>query len=234
MTTLLPVVELPEELQEPPFDLGDTGRRLYAGTPGIGHADAENGWAWAHLCAVLGGMFDPVAEVVRPDTDGNAGWTALASPFRSPPAWLRVTAQWGGVRMSAQEAMSEAELRELLATGAPGIWRATRRQIIAAIRRFLPADTADRYIFIEERVGDDPYELRVFTYTFVPHDPAKVRAALLDALPVGRHLAYEVRRGQMYAMLRDRNGGLTYDDVNAMYATYTAVHHDDPTEEVSS
>lgn len=224
----LPRIEFPDDLREPPAEILDSwcGRWLYVRTAAIAYADAENDWVWAHLCAVIGALFDPIAEMVLEDAEGNPGWTALASPRRCPSRFFIVTSQWAGLRR--WDAMTEEEAREVIIRGAPGVWAATQRGVTAAVRRFLPADMADRYLFINPRVGDNPYRWDVYTYTFVDHDEAEVRRALLDAVPAGRNLTYEVRRGQMWAMLRDRDGGLTWGDVKANYESWRAVAADHP------
>jgi hypothetical protein len=214
----------------PPFDLGQTGADLYEATAPIAYADRENAWAWATLMYALSELLDVVAEMVRDDAAGNPGWTALASPARCPEPWLRVLAQWAGIRR--WDAMSAADLRELIGPRAPGLWRGTRAAMIAAARRFLPPGMADHYLYFEERAritGDeavDAYHLRVFTYSFIDHDPEQVRAALDAAKPAGLILTYEVRRGQSWAMLRQR--GQTWAEVNESYASWHDVHLDEP------
>lgn len=206
-----------------------TGEDLYEGTHPAAFADAETGGAWAKLCAALGELLDPIAEVTRPD-DGSEPWVVLASPERCPTEWLRVLAQWAGIRRP--DAMSEADLRELIATGGPGMWRGTRQAMIAAVRRFLPPGTADELLYFEERAVinaelDPAYCLRVFTYTFVDHDPVLVRAALEAAKPAGIVLDYQVRRGQAWFMLRNRRE--SWAEVNATYADWDEVRGDMPT-----
>lgn len=215
----------------PPFDLGDTGRDLYAGTEPVAYADRELDWPWARFMAALSWILDPVAEMVRDDDAGNEGWTALGSPSRCPEPWLRVLAQWAGIRR--WDAMSPEDLRELIGPRAPGMWRGTRAAMIAAARRFMPPDAADNLLYFEERAaitGDeqiDAYQLRVFTYSFVDHDPALVRAALEAAKPAGINLTYEVRTGQAYFMLRRRVEN--YAEMRQLYPNYDAVRRDQPT-----
>lgn len=200
---------------EPPFDMGDTGRDLYAATEPIAYADPEFDWPWARFCASVAELLDPVSIMVRDDADGNEGWTALASPTRCPEPWLRVLAQWAGVRR--WDALSSDDLRQLINGRAPGLWRGTRDALIAAVRRFYPPELApEELLYFEERsviTGDeliDAYMLRVFTYSWVEHDPELVRTNLEAALPAGIKLIYEVRHGQAYFMLRNRlpAGGL--------------------------
>jgi hypothetical protein len=206
-----------------------TGEDLYEGTHPAAYADSETGGAWAKLCDALGELLDPIAEVTRAD-DGSEPWVVLASPDRCPTDWLRVLAQWAGIRRP--DVMAEADLRELIASGGPGMWRGTRASMIAAARRFLPPGTADHLLYFEERAvlgpGIDPaYSLRVFTYTFVEHDPQLVRAALEGAKPAGIILDYQVRRGQAWFMLRQRRD--SWAEVNATYDSWDDVRSDQPT-----
>lgn len=211
----------PLEIPEPPFDLGDTGRDLYAATAPIAYGDPANDWAWAKYCSALGELLDVVAEMARDDADGNPGWTALASPTRCPEPWLRVLAQWAGVHR--WDSMTEQELRDLIGPRAPGLWRGTKKAMVDAVRRFLPEGAP---IVFDERANGDAYLLRVFTFDFVDHDPAQVAAALHAAKPAGLILNYEVRHGQTWGMLRDR--GLSWGEVNATYANWKAVYDDAP------
>jgi hypothetical protein len=201
------------EIDEPPFDLGDTGRDYYAKTQPVAFGDPRNGWAWARYCAALSILLDPVSTMVRDDDQGNPGWTALASPNRCPSPWLRVLAQWAGIRR--WDAIDDVDLRNLIGPRSPGLWRGTRAAMAAAVRRFLPPDGT---IYLEERAGGDAYAFRVFTYDFDEHDPALVEAALLAAKPAGLTLIYEVRSGQTYRMVRERHP--TYADARAAYVNY--------------
>jgi Phage tail protein (Tail_P2_I) len=206
-------IPAPLEGADPPFDLGDTGRDLYAATEPVAFADPENAWAWAHYMAALSLALDVVSTMVRDDAEGNPGWTALASPARCPEPWLRVLAQWAGVRR--WDAISPDDLRALIGPRAPGLWRGTQSAIREAVRRFIP-ENAD--ILFDERTGGDPYAIRVFTFDYYEHDPEQVRSAIEAALPAGLTLIYEVRSGQTYGMVRARHE--TYADVRAAYDTY--------------
>jgi hypothetical protein len=208
----------------PPIALGDTGRDLYAATLPVAYGDPDNGWAWAHYCGALAHLLDVIAEMVRDDADGNPGWTALGSPTRCPPEWLRVLAQWAGVHR--WDSMSPADLRGLIGPHAPGLWRGTKAAMIAAVRRHFPPGTADAYLYFEERADGDPYLLRVFTYEFVDHDTAAVEASLRAEKPAGLNLEYELRVGQTWAMLNGRK--TSWDQTRTDYATWWDVWHDPP------
>lgn len=212
-----------------PLELGITGVDLYDATRPAAYADPENGYPWRRFVGALSLLLDPVAGVCR-SLDGRERWTQLADPWRCPPAWLRVLAQWAGIRRP--DAMTEEELRELIATGGPGFWRGTTANMIAAARRFLPPGMADLYLYFEERADGQAYHLRVFTYTFIEHDEQQVRAALEAAKPAGLVLDYQVRRGQNWNMLRTRStagmGPFTWGDVNEEYESWEHVHTDEP------
>lgn len=230
--TRAPVVPL--EVANPPFDLGDTGHDLYERTQPVAFGDPVNRWAWAAYCSALSTILDPISVMVRDDAAGNAGWTKLASPWRCPEPWLPVLAQWAGIRISAARSMTVDELRELLSTGGPSLHRGTRAALIAAIRRFLPPGTADRLVYFEERAvvtGNpqiDAYMLRVFTFNFVEHDPEEVRAALEAAKPAGIQLVYQVRVGQTWGMLNQRED--SWADVLNNYASWGDVLNTEPIE----
>ncbi len=60
---------------------------------------------------------------------------------------------------------------------------------------------AEEHLYFEERADGDPYQLRVFTYTYIEHDPVRVLRALEASKPAGLRLIYEVRRGQNWGMV---------------------------------
>lgn len=226
--------ELPDSVTEPPLDLGDTGRDLYAATPTLARLDPDNEFAWAKYLAALSELLDVIAEMVRDDEQGNPGWTALASPARCPPPFLRVLAQWAGIRR--WDALDPPDLRALIGPRAPGLWRGTVAAMVEAVRRFYPPGQFDpAYIYFEERAavtGDetiDAYWLRVFTYSFVEHDETAVRAALGAAKPAGINLIYEVREGQTWGMVRD--SGLSWGEINETYDSWEDVRLARPTEQ---
>jgi hypothetical protein len=219
--------ELPDNVAEPPLDLGDTGRDLYAATPTLARLDPDNDYAWAKYMAALSVLLDVIAEMVRDDADGNPGWTAMASPTRCPEPFLRVLAQWAGIRR--WDALDPPDLRALIGPRAPGLWRGTREAMIAAVRRFYPPGQFDpSWIYFEERADGDPYLLRVFTFDFIDHDEAGVRAELQANKPAGLNLIYEVRHGQTWGMLRD--SGLTWGQLEGAYGTWAGVLDGQPTQ----
>jgi Phage tail protein (Tail_P2_I) len=203
--------------------LGITGRDLFNATRPAGYAEADTDKAWARFLGALSLLNDPVAVIAR-SFGGHDRWTQLASPRRCPEEWLPVLAQWAGLRRF--DAMTSGEVRELIGPTAPGMWRGTRAAMIAAVRRFMPPGMADNYLYFEERADGDPYALRVFTYSFIEHDPELVEAALQTAKPAGLLLNYEVRRGQNFDMLRRRHAN--FAEVNASYESFAHVHNDEP------
>jgi hypothetical protein len=220
---------LPDKIVEPPAELGmgETGRDLYAATPTMAALDPENDFSWAKFLAALSELLDVIAVMVRDDADGNEGWTALASPTRCPEPFLRVLAQWAGIRR--WDALDPPDLRALIGPRAPGLWRGTREAMIAAVRRFYPPHQFDpSWIYFEERADGDPYLLRVFTFDFIEHDEAGVRAALQANKPAGLNLIYEVRHGQTWGMLRD--SGLTWGELEGAYGTWAGVLDGQPTQ----
>jgi hypothetical protein len=206
---------------EPPVELGDTGRDLYAATLPIAFADAENAWAWANFVGALSTLLDVIAEMARDDADGNAGWTALGSPSRCPAPWLRVLAQWAGVHR--WDSMTEEELRDLIGPRAPGLWRGTPAAMRDAVNRYLPAGAP---VYFVERAEGDPYLLRVFTFDYIEHDSEQVHAALTAAKPAGLTLDYQVRHGQTWGMLNQR--AASWAEVNETYDNWQAVYDDAP------
>ena len=111
------------------------------------------------------------------------------------------------------------------------MWRGTRQNMIAMIRRFLPPGTPENFVYFEERADNDPYRLRIFTYAndTPPEVEEQIRLALDAAKPAGLHpFIYEVRVGQTYRMLRDRVED--YAEMNERYENYYEVLHDEPLE----
>lgn len=208
-----------------PPPIGTTGQEIYDNTVPARYAEEQTDYAWARFLDALSHLLDPVADVTRPP-DGALRWTVLASPWRCPPQWLPVLAQWAGVRR--WDLFVEDDLRTLLATGGPGFWRGTKAHMIASARRFYAPDAQeDPPLYFEERarISDDEainaYWIRVFTYSFVQHDYEQVRRALLRSKPAGINLIYEIRDGQTYGQLKDC--GYTYWQLNVGFADYQDV-----------
>jgi hypothetical protein len=193
------------------------GRDLFLALDPLTWDDANQGDALAHYLSSVGLILEEVAELVRVDDDGNDGWSAFADPQRCPASYLYTLAQWAGVRYPRR--MSEADLRNLIGPHAPGVWRGTRAAILAGVARYV---TEGGSIYFEERADGDPYKLRIFTYTYDTIDEASIRAELLNEVPAGIIVDYEVREGQTYGMLRDTMA--TYADVKAAFPTYDDVH----------
>lgn len=219
---------LPDDL-DPPFELGIVARDVYWAIRPLLAFERDTNYAWARLLSALCEPLDVIAEMVRDDAEGNPGWTALASPDRCPSAYLRVLAQWAGVRQF--EGVPDADLRGMIGPRAPGWWAGTEAAMVAAVRRFFPADMApSAVVFFQARADESvlghPFLIRVFTYTYVPHDPEKVRRALWLNKPAGFLLEYEVQEGQAWFMLEERMA--SWGEVMESYASWETVLHDDP------
>jgi hypothetical protein len=106
------------------------------------------------------------------------------------------------------------------------MWRGTKAAMIDAVARHFPPGTAASAIYFEERADGDPYQLRVFTYEYVEHDPVVVERDLRAAKPAGLNLIYERRVGQTWAMLNERKA--SWDQVRTDYANWWEVLHDLP------
>ena len=87
----------------------------------------------------------------------------------------------------------------------------------SGLRLQVPANP-ESMIYFEERADGDAYRIRIFTYEHWTLDEDAIRTELLNQIPAGLLLDYEVRVGQTYGMVRDTHP--TYTDVKAAYATY--------------
>ena len=206
-------------------EIGPTGEEIYDNMEPAQYAELETNYSLARFLAAISELLDPIADVTRAP-DGSDRWLVLASPTRCPVEWLPVLAQWAGVRR--RDSMSEADLRELIGPHGPGMWRGTRQSMWDAVKRFYPPGTPDNFLYFEERADGNAYALRVFTYSFVQHDEAAVRSALLHAKPAGLTLLYEVRVGQTWGMLDERMP--TWGDTVVNYASWYELMHDTPLE----
>lgn len=191
------------------------GADLYEALAPMAFADAAMGWALAIYLDVSGLAVEEVAFLVRADSEGNDGWSAFADPARCPDSFLRTLAQWAGIRWPGR--MPLDYLRTLIGGKGSGLWRGTRSALIAEVRRFLP-DRWQNALYFEERADGNPYLLRIFTYSFVDHDEAAVRAALEFAVPAGLMLDYEVRDGQTWGMLNESH--TSWGDVRDSYTNW--------------
>ena len=197
------------------------GSDLYAAVEPLTWADESLGWPLALYLSANGLMLEEVAQLVRTDDDGNEGWTAFASPARCPESFLYTLSVWAGAPYPRR--MSTDDLRAVIGPRAPGVWRGTKSSIIAALQRYV---TQGAPIYFEERADGNAYHLRIFTYTNSTLDEAAIRAELLNQIPAGIVVDYEVREGQTYGMLKQHVA--TYADMKAMYATYADVRQAAP------
>lgn len=212
-------------MSTPPFTT-TVGPDLYAAVEPLTWADESLGWPLALYLDAVGLILDEIAVLVRVDDEGNDGWSAFADPERCPASFLYTLAQWAGVRYPRR--MSEADLRALIGPHAPGVWRGTKAAILAGIARYL---TPGGSIYFEERADGDPYKLRIFTYGFDTLNELAIRTELLNDIPAGLIVDYQVREGQTYGMVHTRTDEYqadTYADMASTYATYGDVVHTPP------
>lgn len=193
------------------------GADLYAALEPLAYADAALGWPLAHYVSAIGLILEDAAVLVRADDEGHDGWSAFADPDRCPDSYLYTLAQWAGVRYPHR--MSLTDLRDLIGPHAPGVWRGTKDAILASVRRYLAQP--DGLLYFEERADGDPYKLRIFTYTFDTLDQAAIEIELLNVVPAGLIVNYEVREGASWAQLHASSG--TWGAVNTNYATWRDV-----------
>jgi hypothetical protein len=202
-------------MSEPPIST-EVGQDLYDALEPLTWDDENQGWALAFYCSAVGLILEEVAELVRTDDAGNDGWSAFADPQRCPEDFLYTLAQWAGVAYPRR--MPVADLRNLIGPHAPGVWRGTRAAILAGIQRYVTSDGA---VYFEERADGDPYKLRIFTYTFDTVDEAAIQAELVNLVPAGLLVDYEVREGQTWGMLDASQD--SWADVKANFATWADV-----------
>lgn len=192
------------------------GADLYAALEPLAYADASLGWPLANYVSAIGLILEDAAVLVRTDDAGNDGWSAFADPDRCPDDYLYTLAQWAGVRYPRR--MSLTDLRDLIGPHAPGVWRGTKAAILASVRRWLEPGGL---LYFEERADGDAYKLRIFTYTFDTLNQEAIEVELLNVVPAGLIVNYEVREGPTWAQLKASDG--TWGAVNANYATWRDV-----------
>ena len=196
----------------PPIDT-TVGSDLYDALEPLTYADASLGWPLASYVSSIGLILEEIALLVRTDDAGNDGWSAFADPARCPDDFLYTLAQWAGVVYPRR--MTPDALRDLIGPHAPGVWRGTRAAIFAAVQRYLSPGGA---MYFEERADGDAYKLRIFTYTYDTLDEEAIRTELINDVPAGLIVDYEVREGQTYGMALEVTG--TYDVMKTTYDNY--------------
>jgi len=202
-------------VSEPPLTT-QVGGNLYDALAPLAYDDEQLQWPLALYVDALGTILEETAQLVRVDDEGNDGWSAFADPRRCPTAYLYTLAQWAGVRYPRR--MTEPDLRDLIDGHAPGLWRGTKRAILAGIRRYL---TPGASVYFEERADGDPYKLRIFTYTQSTLSQSAIEHELTQQVPAGLVTIYEVRVGQDYDMVNARVPN--YTQVKSTWANYNAV-----------
>jgi len=194
--------------------------RLYVALAPLAGQDPPNGWSLLILCNAVGAMFQLVDDFVRDSPDGP-GWSALMDVNRSPAIALPWLGQLAGVRLPPGQ--TEAQQRERIrSTG--GFRRGTVEAIIAAAQATL---TGTQTVGIQERLGGDPYALKVTTYAPETPDTVATYNALIAAKPGGLLLTYSTGAvGQTYAQLKARVA--SYTACSTRYPNYTLVTLDPP------
>ena len=203
-------------MTDPPIAT-EVGQDLYAALEPLTYADASLGWPLAKYLSSIGLILDEVAQLVRSDDAGHDGWPAFADPTRCPDDFLYTLAQWAGVTHPRR--MTTTALRDLIGPHAPGVWRGTKAAILAGVRRYLAEP--DGLLYFEERADGNPYKLRIFTYDFDTLDQAAIEVELLNVVPAGLIVNYEVREGATWAQLHAAQPN--WAAVNATYATWRDV-----------
>jgi hypothetical protein len=199
------------------WQMGTTAAEIYSNMLPAQYAEEETDYALARFLDALSHLLDPVADVTRPPP----AWDKLASPYRCPPQWLPVLAQWAGVSRADAYTNDQDGLRDLLATGGPAFWRGTRKYFIAQVRRWYAPDwQTDPPLFFQERADGDPYRLRMFIYRWVElTDEVALRRRLWEIKPAGlQPIEFEIRDGQIW--WQARNCGHTYWQIHAAFANW--------------
>jgi hypothetical protein len=156
---------------------------------------------------VLDEALDPFPGAPEPTFD-PVGWEVMLDPDRAPAKALPYLAQFVGERLPV--GLSENDARRWI-RDAPNQRRGTVGSIVAAAKRRL---IGDRLVTVVEREGGDPEALGVVTYLQETPSEADVRAELAKVVPIDLRLNYRVLQGQ------------TWTNVNANYATWTAVNNE--------
>jgi hypothetical protein len=154
-------------------------------------------------------MFGEV-ELLAFETDDTEAWEILFDADRIPAKGLPYLAQYLGERLP--EGISEPLAREWLNDN-PNRYRGTPYSIFRAAQRHL---TGDRLVLMSERdngtgPNTDPETLLVRTLVSQTPSLAQTEADIQSVLPADVILDYDALPGQ------------TYGDVDAAFASYTAL-----------
>jgi hypothetical protein len=186
---------------------------LYSRTQPLAARDTENNFAWAVFCVALATMFDPY-EFVR-DTPQGPGYSSLLDIDRAPASGLGWLAMFAGV--IDQYSLSDTGQRQLIDATA-GFNRGTVAAIMSAAQSHL---TGTRRVGLFERDGNDPYALRVVTYSAETPDPAQTAADIRAAKPIGLVLTVQVVAGQTWGDLVAEQA--SWASTQTTYATWQNV-----------
>lgn len=168
------------------------GARLRERTQPLAPADADYGWAHAHLAEGIGRMLEQLAEVFDPEDPDVPPLAPILDVDLCPDWALSWLGQWAGVRLPAGTDPDVA--RELIRSVA-GFSRGTPAALRAAASFYL---TGTKTVYFNERFGNDPYRLGVITLASETPDPALVLAAITAQKPGGIVLSYSAITGQTY------------------------------------
>jgi hypothetical protein len=127
--------------------------------------DAQRGYALAYFVGALGGMFQPVEDLVRDPS-------ILVDPDRAPADWLGWLSQFNDAGIPPQGSGDVAADR-LALKSPPRARRGTVPAIIQSVQALL---TGSKSVFYNERVGGNAFHGSIATLVAETPSPAAVAA----------------------------------------------------------
>lgn len=169
-----------------------------------------------YLEGVFGGSrLQDLIDIVRDGPNGEPGWSSVLDLERAPSEWLPWLAQLGGARVLP--GLDDAGQRARIA-GTDGMKRGSPGALRAAAQQYL---TGNKYVILNERLGGNAWQLGIRSLDSETPDPALVLNAINEQKPAGIVLSYATVPGQTYDALATAFD--TYTDMEAAYATYSAL-----------
>jgi hypothetical protein len=191
---------LPLEFDDagPPFELGSCGRELYQALAPLAYDDEANGWPLAHLCRALGGMRQPISDLVRawnePDVEALSG---ISDEDRTPEP-VTVTMPRSGWSRAAHPSAAPGRDGEIDLLPFVGQ--------LAGVRGIEPLSDGDRREAIKRRDGyvrGQPESVRSFALRFTDGVGVTVRERYNPSLGIGVDAPYYGRVIVKRSRIRD-------------------------------
>lgn len=201
-----------------PANAPQLARELYDRLEAIHLTDAQSGYPMLAWCVAMTHPLEEIDEAVR-DTPDGTGYSQVLDPQRCPERLLPWCAQYHGVTVPA--GLTTQQTRDFI-QAVPHWRRGSPDALTAAGRALLPNAVVTLHERTDANGLHERSELLIVAINTPETPAAEIEFHRYFALPhlTGRKINTRVDRGWSYGQAEAEHDGLTYGDVEALYAQY--------------